>query len=357
MLSIADSNRVGMARWAGRGDPIMAQLGAAANSSAGLARVAAAADFFGNGAIEVNLYEREILDMVRREGVLRQRIQARRATGHPHRYIEQLLIGLGGFTDPRNLTPTPSGPSRVERSVLIKALVNQINLTLFDVQVTQQQGIFDNLESRDIQDCVNGIIVEAASAYWTGTDTSLTTATTDQYVGLLTQITQQSTVLPGSSMVDGIKYAVAQMMANTTFKVRPTAIYMNPILSHYLDTEAKATNITMGSQVVAGVTVKNVDTQAGPLPIITDVYLPASSVSAYGFASPTSGYKNYFAAILTEDMIERPYISGQTQNPDPQLYRLGLPSSLSGQYVAVQFDAIVAKGASYAHALVAIQRI
>jgi hypothetical protein len=357
MLSIADSSRVGVARWAGRGDPIMTQLGAIAANSGGLTRVSAAADFFGNGAIEVNLYEREILDLVRREGVLRQRIQARRATGHPHRYIEQTLIGLGAFTDPRNLAPTPSGPTRVERSVLIKALVNQINLTLFDVQVTQQQGVFDNLESRDIQDCVNGIIVEASTAYWTGTDTSLVTSTTDQYVGLLTQITQQSTVGAGSSMVDGIKYAVAQMMANTTFKVKPTGIYMNPILAHYLDTEAKASNITMGTSVVAGITVKNIETQAGPLPVIADVYIPSSTGSAYGFSAPASGFKNYYAAILTEDLIERPYISGKTQNPDPQLYRLGLPSSLSGQYVAVQFDAIVAKGPSYAHALVAIQRI
>lgn len=322
-----------------------------------LSQIAAGADFLGNGAIEINMYEKEILDIVRRESILRQRIEAIPATGHPHRYFEQVLIGAGQFSDPRNLNPVPTGPTRLERSVMIKAMVNQVNLTLFDIQVTQQQGVFTGLEAKDIEDCVNGIIIVAAGAYWTGTDTSLVTPTTDQYVGLLTQITLQFTVAAGASMVDGIKYAIASMMANVTFKPRPTAIYFNPILGHYLDTEAKAANITMASMVVAGVTVRGIESQAGVLPMITDPYLPQSTVAAYGFAAPATGFKNYFAVIVTENMVVRPYISGNTQNSNPQLFRLGLASSLSGQYVGIQFDAILCRGAGYAHAIVAVQRI
>lgn len=343
-MSFTASASVGGARFAVGGDPVLQALHAAA-------------DFTGNGSIEINKYEREILDMVRRSSPLRERIDEVPATGHPHRYFEQLLIGTGTFSDPRNLNPVPSGPTRVERSVMIKALVNQINLTLFDIQVTQQQGIFTGLEAKDIEDVINGIIITAAPAYWTGADTNLTAPTSAEYVGLLQQITQQYTVAPGASIIDGIKYAVATMMANTTFKPRPTGIYLNPVLGHYLDTEARASNITMGTTVVGGVTVRQLETQAGGLPLISDVYLPSATASGYGFAAPPTGFKNYFAAILTEKMVERPYISGKTQNPNPQLYRLGLQSSLSGQYVAVQFDAIVAKGASYAHALVACQRV
>lgn len=336
--------RVGGAYFAGSGDPIIKQI-------------SAAADFLGNGAIEINMYEAEILDLVRRESVLRQRIDSRPATGHPHRYFEQVLIGTGSFTDPRNLAPVPSGPTRQERPAMIKATVNQINLTLFDIQVTQQQGVFTGLEAKDIEDCVNGLIITDASAFWNGTDTSLVTPTTDQYVGILTQITLQFTVAPGASIVDGIKFATATMMANLTFKVRPTAIYINPLLGHYLDTEAKASNITMGTQVVAGVTVKEIDTQAGPLPMVADVYLPTATTSLYGFAAPPTGFKNYFAVVTTEKMIERPYVSGQSQNPNPQLFRLGLQNSLSGQYVAVMFDCIIVKGAPYAHSIVACQRV
>lgn len=316
----------------------------------------ASADFMGPGAIEVNLYETEILDMVRRESIFRQRISTRPATGHPHRYFEQTAIGVGAFSDPRNLSPSPTSPTRVERPAMIKALTNQINLTLFDVQVTQQQGIFTGLEAKDIQDCVNGIIIAAAPAYWTGTDTSLTTPTTLQYVGVLTQITLQATIAPGSSIIDGLKNLVARMMANTLFKPRPTGIYGNPILFHYLDTEAKATNIQLTTVVVAGVTVRGIETQAGVLPLIPDPYLPSSAVAAYGFAAPAAGMSNYYAVITTEDMIERAYISGASQNPEPQLFRLGLQSSLTGQYVCAAFDCVIVKGASYAHAVVAVQR-
>ena len=91
--------------------------------------------------------------------------------------------------------------------------------------------------------------------------------------------------------------------------------------------------------------------------MITDPYLPQSTVAAYGFAAPATGFKNYYAAVVTEKLLERPYISGSTQNSNPQLYRLGLASSLSGQYIAVQFDCIIVKAASYAHALIAIQRV
>jgi hypothetical protein len=316
----------------------------------------ASADFMGPGAIEVNLYESEILDMVRRESIFRQRITTVPATGHPHRYFEQTAIGVGGFSDPRNLAPAPTSPTRVERPAMIKALTNQINLTLFDVQVTQQQGIFTGLEAKDIQDCVNGIIVAAAPAYWTGTDTSLTTPTTLQYVGVLTQITLQATIAPGSSIVDGVKNLVARMMANPLFKPRPTAIYGNPILFHYLDTEAKASNIQMTTVVVAGVSVRGIETQAGVLPLIPDPYLPSSTIANYGFAAPPTGFSNWFAVVTTENMIERAYISGASQNPEPQLFRLGLQSSLQGQYVAAQFDTVIVKGPSYAHAALAVQR-
>lgn len=331
------------ARFAGADDPLIQQI-------------QASADFLGNGAIEINMYEAEIIDMVRRESILRQRIDARPATGHPHRYFEQTAIGTGAFSDPRNLTPTPSSPTRVERPAMIKALVNQVNLTLFDVQVTQQQGVFVGLEAKDIEDCVNGLIITAAPAYWAGTDTSLASPTTIQYVGLLTQITLQFTCGPGASIIDATKYAVSKMMANTTFKPRPTAIYVNPVLGNYIDAEAKIQNITMGTAPVGGVTCKLINTQAGDLPLVPDVWLEPFAGAAYGFGAAPAGLTNHPLMIVSEKMIERPYIDGGKGNPNPQLFRLGLQNSLQGQYVCVQFDALIAKGASYAHAMMVVQR-
>lgn len=317
----------------------------------------AAADFLGPGAIEVPIFETEIFDIVRRHSVAFTRLPTMKATGHPHRYFEQTAIATGAFTDPRNIAPSPAVPTRVERPAFIKAITNQTNLSIFDKDVTEQQGQFAYVVAKDIEDILNGIELVRASALWTGTDTSMTAPTTNQYFGFLTQITQTATIAPGASIIDGLKAQVAAMVGNQSFVVRPTAIYVNPILGDYIDREAKAAQITFGkTSVASGVQVETLRTQAGELPMIGDSFLPSASGSAYGFGAPPAGNKNYFAVILTESSVEVPYISGSEDNPHPRLFQLGLTGNLSGQYVGIKFDTVIAKGASYAHAVVCIQR-
>ena len=104
----------------------------------------AAADFLGPGAIEVNRYQSEITDIVRRRGVFGQRVRQVPATGHPSRFFEQTAIAspsmAAGFVDPRNIVTTVNAPTRVEHSVPLKALVSQINYNLFDAEVGSQQS-------------------------------------------------------------------------------------------------------------------------------------------------------------------------------------------------------------------------
>lgn len=315
----------------------------------------AAADTLANGAIVINMYESEIADIVRRESVAIQRFSKPPASGAPHRYFEETAIGTGAFSDPRSIAPTPGGPTRAERSAVIKAIVAQSNFGLFDVQTAQQQGQFAYLEAKDVEDITNGIVVTAASAVWNGSDTSLTSPTTLQYMGLLRQITNTSQVAIGASIIDALKQKVAVMMGNTTFKVRPTAIYLNPILGDFIDREAKAGSIKLTEVVVAGVTVNALETQAGRLPLIPEAYLPATTDNSFGFTTPGSGNSNYFAVIVTEPWIEMPYV-----NPNggdmPQLFQLGLLAGLQKQFVGVWFNTVLAKGPSYAHAVVAVTR-
>ncbi|WP_230371208.1 hypothetical protein [Paludibacterium denitrificans] len=184
-------------------------------------------------------------------------------TGHPHRYFEQSAVAAGSFTDPRSITPTPSGPTRVERALFIKAIVAQTNIGLFDKEVTQQQGQFASVVAKDIEDVASGIIRTSAAALWNGNDTSLTAPTTTQYMGLLAQITQQFSVASGASIVDGIKTAVATMLADTTHNVRPSAIYLNPLLIDLIEKEAKSVKLEFNTiEVTPGVTVKAIATQA-----------------------------------------------------------------------------------------------
>jgi hypothetical protein len=338
----------------------------------------ASADFLGNGAVEINKYETEILDIVRRESPMIKRFREKPSTGQPHRYFEETAIASGAFVTITNGaalgTPTPSGPLRFERTVFIKAISAQTNISLFDADVTRQQGQFAGVEATDIADVAKACSRQAAFAIWNGSDTSLTSPTTNQYFGLLGQINQTLQVGIGASIIDGLKQQVAYMAANTDFKVKPTGIAVNPVLGDYIDREAKANDIKLGELIVGGVTVQSLATQAGILPLIPDPFLPKvgpGGSNQYGFTAPPTNYNNYFAAILTEDMVEMPFVHGGDGNPNPRVFQLGLVGGLLGQYVGIWFNSIVAKGATgssvpsnnytaantvYAHSIVAVTR-
>ncbi|EPS1221688.1 hypothetical protein ACVBR5_000919 [Burkholderia cenocepacia] len=328
--------------------------------AAGQARMmdlSAAADYLGTGAIEIPIFEREIMDVVRRTSVALNRIEQVPATGHPHRYFEQTAVGQAAAVDPRNLSSTPTGPTRVERPAFIKAVTNQSNLSLFDKDVTEQQGQFASVVAKDVDDIINAIEIKRASMLWVGTDTSLSAPTTLEWMGGLAQITQTATVAPGASIIDAIKAQVAAMVANVTYVVRPTAVYLNPVLADYIDQEAKASRITLDSvEVTAGVTVSAISTQAGKLPLIGDPFMPADTAAKYGFSAPPAGNKNYYAVIMSEKDVEIPVISGREFNKNPRLFQLGLTGNLAGQFVGVKFDAVIFKGAGYAHTVLAVQR-
>src|SRR5580693_4941693 len=181
----------------------------------------AAADFLGPGAIEIARYQTEITDIVRRRGVFGQRIKQVPATGHPSRFFEETAIAsptaAQAFVDPRNILPTLQVPTRVERSVPLKALVSQINYNLFDMEVGTQQSQFAYLQAKDLADSVDGLLRTHDVALWNGNDTSLSNPTTPQYYDVCGQINDGgnvATITTTQSIVDGLKSTVAQMVSN-----------------------------------------------------------------------------------------------------------------------------------------------
>uniref|UniRef100_A0A7V5CU53 Major capsid protein n=1 Tax=Acidobacterium capsulatum TaxID=33075 RepID=A0A7V5CU53_9BACT len=312
-----------------------------------------AADYIGPGAIEVPFYQTEITDIVRRRSLFGQRIKQVPATGHPSRFFEETAIptpGAAGFVDPRNIVAPVVSPTRVERSVPLKAIVAQLNYNLFDVELGTQQKQFAYLQAKDLIDTIEGVMHSHDIALWNGSDTSLTTPTTAQYYGVSQQIAaggNSTTIGTSSSIVDGLKSTVAQMVSNSNFAVRPTAIYANPVLLDLIDREMKSEfNVVLGTrEVTSGFTVKMLSTQAGDLPLIPDW-----SLSYTG--TPGSGSAVLPAYIVTEDMIEYHWLS----DPNPRVFQLGLPGSLASQYVVVKFGAPVVKGANYAHYQVLVDR-
>ena len=314
----------------------------------------AAADFLGPGAIEIERYQTEIFDIVRRRGVFGQRIKQMPATGHPSRFFEETAIpspsATQAFVDPRNIVPTLQAPTLVERTVPLKALVSQINYNLFDIEVGTQQSQFAYLQAKDLADSVEGLMRTHDVALWNGNDTSLSSPTTPQYFGAIGQIEaggNSTTIATTASIVNGLKTTIAQMVSSSSFEVRPTAIYANPVLLDLIDQEMKSEyNVVLNTdQITGGFRVKTLATQAGDIPLIPDW-----SLSYTG--TPGSGNAVLPAYIVTEDLIEYHWLG----DPAPRIFQLGLPSSLTHQYVAVKFGAPVVKGANFAHCQVLVDR-
>jgi len=314
----------------------------------------AAADFLGPGAVEVDRYQTEITDIVRRRGVFGQRMKQVPATGHPSRFFEETAIAsptaAQAFVDPRNIQPTLQAPTRVERSVPLKALVSQINYNLFDMEVGTQQSQFAYLQAKDLADAVDGILRTHDVALWNGNDTSLSAPTTAQYFGAIGQIEaggNSTTIATTASIVDGLKSTIAQMVSSSSYEVRPTAIYANPVLLDLIDREMKAEfNVVLATaQITGGLTVKTLSTQAGDLPLIPEWALPYTG-------TPGSGSAVLPAYIVSEDMIEYHWLT----DSNPRVFRLGLPNSLMTESVVVKFGGVVVKGASYAHYEVKVNR-
>jgi hypothetical protein len=314
----------------------------------------AAADFMGPGAIEVPAYQSEITDLVQRRGIFGRRIKQVPATGHPSRFFEETSIpapdAATGFVDPRNIVAPLVTPTRVERSVPLKALVAQINYNLFDLELGQQQSQFAYLQAKDLADTVDGVLRTHDIALWNGNDTSLNSPTTAQYYGASSQIAAGGntvTVATSESIVDSFKSAVAKMLANSSYGVRPTAIYANPVLLDLIDREMKQEfNVVLSTkEIAAGVSVKTLSTQAGELPLIPEWTLGYTG-------TPGNGTAVLPAYIVTEDLIEYHWLG----DPNPRVFQLGVPGSLASQYVVVKFGGLVVKGASYAHCQVLVDR-
>jgi len=218
------------------------------------------------------------------------------------------------------------------------------------VEVGSQQSQFAFLQAKDLADAVEGLLRTHDSALWNGTDTSLSTPTTLQYFGAIGQIAgggNTTTIGTTASIVDGIKGVVAQMVANTSFEARPTAIYGNPVLFDLIDREMKASfNVVLSTtEVAGGLRVKTLSTQAGDLPLI-----PEWTIGYTGI--PGSGTAVLPCYVVSEDMVEYHWLT----DPNPRVFQLGTPGSLQSQMVVVKFGAVVVKGPSYAHYEVKVNR-
>ena len=294
----------------------------------------------GNGFVHLPIWEDVILDMVGKRGTMLSRIQTKKATGNPTRYVEkQKATQTATFQDPHALAKkTMFAPKRVDKSAFVKAITNEIEFSHFDREVGEQQNIFTGLTESDIRDMVFDLLTLQDSKLWTGSDTSLSESTTNEYVGLLTQIKQTGTIAKGTNILDAVRTEVARLASQTDYDVRPSVIVVNPLTLDLIEQEEQARPNAVKQyevELTGGIKVKGVMTAMGILPIITDPYLPLEGTK-------------HKVAILSENLLVRYYVGSDK----PRIFGFGIQDeSLNQKYMALQYDCIVAKGADYAHTI------
>jgi len=209
---------------------------------------------------EFPAFQPGLLDLLRRRITILNRIQAVPATGHPTRYREQTKIPTNAiFADPRKgvgggsygIDTIDDDYGRVERAAMLKAMVSRIRFTLFDKELVQQQGNMEFLLAKDMQDMMFDFLRVQNDAIWNGTDTSLAAPTKLEYMGLLKQITTQveipDLVVPtNASAAKGDNYIsdflcrqIAELEADNTWEVYPTAFYANPLTIQFINEQER----------------------------------------------------------------------------------------------------------------------
>ena len=298
----------------------------------------ATADYIGTGALYVPVFESQIMDKTRKRGTLLQRVKAKAATGHPTRYFEKLAHDTKEkFIDPRAIDHAlDTQIQRVERSALIRAEVDGITFGKFDREVTQQQGLFGDLQAQDLSEVVSDMLDAQDRAVWTGGAKDLMDSTSHEYCSILTQIKKTGTIAKDARLTEAIRNGVAMLMYNKKYKVTPTAIYMNPLDKAKLESQeinAKDKVKTYDVEVLPGINVTGIMTVAGVLPIVTDIYCPVGKI-----------------AIVDENLLERQYVASAV----PRMYQLGTEKDLAQRYIAVLFDTFIVRGGNYGHLMLTI---
>ncbi len=231
------------------------------NMKAQFVNLQAAADFMGPGAIEIDRYQTEITDIVRRRGPFGQRIKNVPATGHPSRFFEETAIpaptAANGFVDPRNIVPDAglADPPGAQRSAEVPGLADQLQPVRYrgrraaePVCVPAGQGP-GGLGGRPV-----------AHPRCVAVERQRHLAEHSDHAAVLRRGGQ---IDAGGNVTDDryyrqhcgwIEVAPWRRWCRTrNFEVRPTAIYANPVLLDLIDREMKPEfNVVLSTTEVAG---------------------------------------------------------------------------------------------------------
>jgi len=296
-----------------------------------------------DGAILIDEYDSLIFDDVYRNQVVWRRIDHRLSPGETTGGFDQTAVQTARAAPVRNLGFSATSATRTARTRRdIKAIVSNLEFTMFDRSVYQQQGRrFGDLEAKDVRDMKVACLRDWQRQFYLG-DTG---SDSNEFDGLRKLLGDGTDIGASDSVLVGINSKITSMMNTSNSDVLPTAIYLNARVLFLLEQELlNIGNKLMWSQIQVGQTVytmAQLATPAGLLPLIVDPFNSA-------IAGTPSVYPTF---IVSEDKLSWQYVEvlGMAGS-DPKTFEIALDNGLDQQYTTVMFGALELLGGTRHHA-------
>ncbi len=244
-----------------------------------------------NHTFVIQDYDHDLKDYLNRHFPMQIMCKDVRATGYEHVWYKQTKIPhnttavdpkLGIGTDGKanyKLATLDSDYGRGNPSVAYPRMhITGIEYTWFDTQMEMNYGAFNqDLIAKDLQDMFVDYTRTIVDEFWNG-EGVLSDDTKFTYQGILNQITDISAIPDGTRIARALQSKIAQAAAQTLYIGSPNVLAMNPVTYDLLCEEEEkndnglySRNIT--TEIIPGVEVPAIRTQAGILPIILTPFI------------------------------------------------------------------------------------
>lgn len=274
-------------------------------------------------------YDKVLHDYLKRDFALGFKVKSVRAKGYPHVWNEQLAIpentvaidpkvGFGTAGNPSYRPTTLNADYKRDnwKTAFARAYATGIRYDYFSRQMEKNYGTFEDLTVKDYNDMFVDFSRKTANDFWNG-KTALDATDTFEYCGILSQITDVSAIVNGTSISDALNTKIANLMARLDYTGMPNVIAMNPATYDILVKEEQAKQIyhrEIQTEILPGVKVTGFYTPTGVLPIVLTPFIKPEVDSK-------TGTVNHKIVALNTEMIDRIWLF----NDGPKVFEIANP--------------------------------
>lgn len=299
----------------------------------------------------LSIFEDMIYDYQLRRLSVFNIIPSYEANGPAHMWVEQSkLPDNTQFSDPRNLTykAIDDDYGRLPTSAIIKCITSKFSVPYFDTLAAKQQGAMPDFVAKDLNDWLFMFDKFINTKMIYGSDTSLSTPTTLEYMGLTKQITNapvRAKTETTRTLTDVIETEVAKLDSdtlNTAISDANLVLLMNTRTTDLWVKEERARSGNFRpytNEFKPGFKVPSIVTSRGEIPIITENFL--NVVDNTGNTST-----DHTVILLDRSKVERRYIG--SANPSVFPWNTG-NDQLSDDKLAVLFDTLIVRNGAKSH--------